>query len=303
MGNLSNKRKDDRLENLDTCLPRSLKELGLLQSFQIHGLLHKWKRVVGEIIARNTRIIDITPPVITISTFTSQWMQELKMQEKQIIKKINDYYGTPIITSIRLQMHRQSYIKYTDLETMDDGKSSNYGINVPSRIDFSSIPIYQAELDEIDRTLVNIESDELRRIGRKIQIEQRKKDKLLVKQGYHKCPHCGIWMTVKRRVCITCYHVLYRKHIGNIKRVIRAYPYIRYEQVQQYIKCSLDAFTEAKRECTYYFLDKVHFGSTNIEHMYTLAMMITNKQRDELEEGFVVNLCNKYRSKYIQNKE
>ena len=48
-----------------------------------------------------------------LSADTSQWMQEVKMNQKRILKAINDYYKSDIITEMGLIMHRQSYVKET----------------------------------------------------------------------------------------------------------------------------------------------------------------------------------------------
>ena len=101
------------MESLEMCLPGGLHELGLLEQFKLNTLIHHWRDVVGPIYAGHTRIIDIKPPKIVLSADNSQWMQEVKMNQKRILKAINDYYKSDIITEMGLIMHRQSYVKET----------------------------------------------------------------------------------------------------------------------------------------------------------------------------------------------
>ena len=72
------------MESLEMCLAGGLHELGLLEQFKLNTLIHHWRDVVGPIYAGHTRIIDIKPPKIVLSADNSQWMQEVKMDQKRI---------------------------------------------------------------------------------------------------------------------------------------------------------------------------------------------------------------------------
>ena len=84
------------------CLPGGLHELGLLEQFKlIHSFIIgvMWWAPFMLVIRR---IIDIKPPKIVLSADNSQWMQEVKMNQKRILKAINDYYKSDIITEMAL---------------------------------------------------------------------------------------------------------------------------------------------------------------------------------------------------------
>ena len=110
-------------------------------------------------------------------------------------------------------------------------------------------------------------------------------------------------MQSKRDICPTCEYELHRKHIKDIKSVIRKYPYFKYSDCQQFIQCTFPDFAEAMRESIYFYLDKIYKGSINRRHMYMVAMLITHKKPDELTDQHVINLCNKYRSKFLAEEE
>ena len=111
-----------------------------------------------------------------------------------------------------------------------------------------------------------------------------------------------IW-NLKKEICPTCEYELHRAHIKDIKAVIRKYPYFKYSDCQQFIQCTFPDFAEAMRECIYFYLDKIYKGSINRRHMYMVAMLITHKKPDELTDQHVINLCNKYRSKFLAEEE
>ena len=138
---------------------------------------------------------------------------------------------------------------------------------------------------------------------RKVQITARKREIYLEQHGYHRCKRCGMHMESKKEICPTCEYELHRAHIKDIKAVIRKYPYFKYSDCQQFIQCTFPDFAEAMRESIYFYLDKIYKGSINRRHMYMVAMLITHKKPDELTDQHVINLCNKYRSKFLAEEE
>ena len=222
------------MDSLDLCLPKALAELNLLEQYKLNTLVHKWRHVVGDVIADHTKIVSIKPPDMVISADNSMWMQELQMQKRRIIEAINKYYRQEVITDIRFIMKRQSYVK----------ADTNTSISLPDKIGES-----------------------------------------------------------KKEICPTCEYELHRAHIKDIKAVIRKYPYFKYSDCQQFIQCTFPDFAEAMRESIYFYLDKIYKGSINRRHMYMVAMLITHKKPDELTDQHVINLCNKYRSKFLAEEE
>ena len=92
------------MDSLDLCLPKALAELNLLEQYKLNTLVHKWRDVVGDVIAVHTKIVSIKPPDMVISADNSMWMQELQMQKRRIIEAINKYYRQEVITDIRFIM-------------------------------------------------------------------------------------------------------------------------------------------------------------------------------------------------------
>ena len=64
------------MDSLDLCLPKALAELNLLEQYKLNTLVHKWRDVVGDVIADHTKIVSIKPPNMVISADNSMWMQE-----------------------------------------------------------------------------------------------------------------------------------------------------------------------------------------------------------------------------------
>ena len=43
------------MDSLDLCLPKALAELNLLEQYKLNTLVHKWRHVVGDVIADHTK--------------------------------------------------------------------------------------------------------------------------------------------------------------------------------------------------------------------------------------------------------
>ncbi|MDU5088525.1 MAG: DUF721 domain-containing protein [Veillonella sp.] len=243
------------MDSLDLCLPKALAELNLLEQYKLNTLVHKWRDVVGDVIADHTKIVSIKPPDMVISADNSMWMQELQMQKRRIIEAINKYYRQEVITDIRFIMKRQSYVKVenkTSLTIPDEQI-------ITKRINFSNIVLSKEDVDAIDTSLKQTDNEALKAAFRKVQITARKREIYLEQQhGYHRCKRCGMHMKSKKEICPICEYELHRKHIKDIKSVIRKYPYFKYSDCQKFIQCTFTDFAEAMRESIYFYLDKIY---------------------------------------------
>jgi len=183
------------MDSLDLCLPKALAELNLLEQYKLNTLVHKWRDVVGDVIADHQKLVSIKPPNMVISADNSMWMQELQMQKRRIIEAINKYYRQEVITDIRFIMKRQSYVK---VET-------NTSLTIPDeqiitkRINFADIVLSKEDVDAIDTSLKQTDNEALKAAFRKVQITARKREIYLEQHGYHRCKRCGMHMKSKRK--------------------------------------------------------------------------------------------------------
>ena len=201
------------MDSLDLCLPKALSKLNLLEQYKLNTLVHKWRDVVGDVIAEHTKIVSIKPPDMVISADNSMWMQELQMQKRRIIEAVNKYYHQEVITDIRFIMKRQSYVK----ANTDTSISLPDEQIITKRINFADIVLSKEDVEAIDKSLEQTDNEELRAAFRKVQITARKREIYLEQHGYHRCGRCGMHMQSKRDICPTCEYELHRKHIKDIK--------------------------------------------------------------------------------------
>ncbi len=293
------RRQHNQFESVDTCLPRTLdEEFHMVEPFRLHSLIHHWKSVVGPTIAAHTKVLAIEPPKIVICAYTSAWMQQLQMQQRQLLRCINEYYKESVITTIQLTMYRHSFVKETATPSDIDLPHIPTG-----RINFSKLTIPDASVERIDRICALTDNKRLQAITKKIQIEQEKKNHYLQKQGYVRCPNCGNWMHSNHKICANCKSKHDRYRISAIKSALQERPYMKYDEIINYGQCTLDEFNRARSELLYFYLDRIYHGSVSRQDMYMTAMLLTFKRPEELTDDHVINLCHKRRSNYLSDEQ
>lgn len=293
------RQEKDEIPQKETYKPIDMGQLS--EAIRINSIRMHWELLVGSSMAKYVSIQKITPPSMHLLANNSMWMQEATMRKRELIEIINKFYGKPLISELQIHMQKKSFIKEAiSSDTID----LSYQAIEP--IDFNKIPLPKEVLESIEQQLASIKDPELKEMGRKLQIQNWKKNQVLSKDGYHRCTSCGKWIQKeddrrgpKGPICPQCHHERYRNHVRQIKSVLKKHPTLKYDQMASYMPCTLSGFNQARKELIYFFMDKIHYGSKDPHHMYMLAQLITYKDVQDLEPQFVANLCAKYRSKFL----
>lgn len=300
---------DKALKQYDSHLDTKYNQFKVFQIFAIMRLYHDWPKVIGPLLGKQTRLLGIEPPIIKVSALNSPCLQQLQMMKRQLLQKINAYYGKEIITDIQLSMYKQSYIK--------DERQVYYGTTHKTEqyerplLNFEAIPISNEELAAIDKVVAVIADPTLRDLFRETQIKQYKKTKYLKSKGYHTCVHCDTLISPEETICTSCVikakekaDYEYRQHIERIKDILFEQPYLVYEDIcKQIPKCAMHEYQLAHRECVYFFRNRVIREASNDNYdIYMLLMLITHKKAQQLEKEFVQNAIKKMRFQYEQKR-
>ncbi|MFQ6607829.1 MAG: DUF721 domain-containing protein [Fidelibacterota bacterium] len=79
-----------------------LKSTGIERSVEQSKALLVWEEVVGKSIAKNTEAQEVKHGTLMVKVSTPVWRNEIAMQKKEIIGKLNERIGSPVIKNIRL---------------------------------------------------------------------------------------------------------------------------------------------------------------------------------------------------------
>lgn len=316
---------DAHVRQYDTHLNSKYKSFNVFKQFAVMRLYHHWPKVVGAVLGKQTKVLEIKPPIIKVAAMTSPCLQQLQMMKRQLLKKINDFYGSELITELECTMYRQSYLKAIQpVDAVSVTSSHGQGLTKGDTsaymgtakhtdsyervlINFKAIPIPIDVMAQIDSSVANIKSEELRRQLKDVQIKQYKKTVYLKDHGYQNCECCEKLIGPGETLCSSCTiktqeheAFLYRQHINGIKDRLMQEPFAVYDEMRQHVpQCTMSDYQLAHRECVYFFRNRVVKEESNENYdIYMLLMLITHKKAEQLKPEFVRNSVLKMRAQY-----
>jgi len=89
------------METLKSVIKKAVRNAGVEKALKQESAVFLWGEVVGQAVSRVTRAEKVDKGVLTVKTESPTWRQELHMQKKEIIDKINKKIGSKSIKEIR----------------------------------------------------------------------------------------------------------------------------------------------------------------------------------------------------------
>lgn len=89
------------MEQLKKSIEKAISESGFERAIQQEKAVSIWGDVVGDVVSKVTDAISVDKGVLVVKTKSATWRQELYMQKKDIIDKINKKIGSTAIKEIR----------------------------------------------------------------------------------------------------------------------------------------------------------------------------------------------------------
>ena len=89
------------MEQLKKAIQKAISESGFERAIQQENAVSVWGDVVGDVVSKVTDAISVDKGVLVVKTKSATWRQELYMQKKEIIDKINKKIGSAAIKEIR----------------------------------------------------------------------------------------------------------------------------------------------------------------------------------------------------------
>ena len=89
------------MEQLKKVLKKAINESGFKKAIDQEDAVFIWGEVVGKNISAVTEATGVDKGTLVIKTESATWRQELHMQKKEIINKINKKIGSIAIKEIR----------------------------------------------------------------------------------------------------------------------------------------------------------------------------------------------------------
>ena len=89
------------MDLLKNAIKEAIKKTGIDKALKQESAVFLWREAVGSAIADVTDATGVEKGVLVVKTNSPTWRQELHMQKKEIINKINKKIGSKAIKEIR----------------------------------------------------------------------------------------------------------------------------------------------------------------------------------------------------------
>ncbi len=89
------------MKQLKKAIEEAISGAGIKTALDQEAAVTFWNNIVGETVSSVTEAERVESGTLVVRVETSVWRQELQMQKKEIIKKINKKIGTKAIRDIR----------------------------------------------------------------------------------------------------------------------------------------------------------------------------------------------------------
>jgi predicted nucleic acid-binding Zn ribbon protein len=91
------------IQSIGEIIDAMVARLGLKQKIKRARVVEEWPRLVGEIIARQTRTERIREDTLFVIASSPVWAQELELMKPKLLQKIRQEIGKGVITDIRFK--------------------------------------------------------------------------------------------------------------------------------------------------------------------------------------------------------
>ncbi len=91
------------MKSVHTALDELIGSLGIRKKLREYDAVLSWQDIVGGHIAKATTPLRIIQGVLVVKVKTSAWRNELTLQKKMLIEKLNSALGEQVVKDIRFQ--------------------------------------------------------------------------------------------------------------------------------------------------------------------------------------------------------
>lgn len=91
------------MKSVHAALDELIGNLGIQRKLKEYDAVLLWEELVGDHIAKATTAVRIVQGVLVVKVKTSTWRNELTLQKKMLVEKLNTAIGERVVKDIRFQ--------------------------------------------------------------------------------------------------------------------------------------------------------------------------------------------------------
>ena len=216
--------------------------------YLIHIIRKNWKKIAGEMIAEYSFPSFFGKGKLTIIVGNNLILNEMRMYQETLLDNINEaLYDNRV---------KDLYLKTGNLY---DKKEELYRDFDDEAFDPSEVKITEEEKERIEIEFSKYENNKIAERVKKIAVNAKETEKILMKKGYRECSRCSDLFTGEGDICIKCQNELAEERLKEIKRIIERAPLISYREMAREIDIAENEYYRARdqlaEELTYTISD------------------------------------------------
>jgi hypothetical protein len=278
------------MEKAGVAIPRVLEQGKLLAPYKLYKVKLNWKDIMGPQIAKYSYVRNIQGTTLVVAVLNPVWMNHLFMYKERIIQAVNDYCQENLVQDIRF-MRSGKIPKRVVYETTDGEEVLPF-----PKQNLKTIVLPSQVVAKIHEDCAHL-PDSLRPKVEQLRFSQERRKMAYASEKFIPCPRCGRWMTQDEKICFICSLKERSDRKQKIYDILIVSPGLTYEEITAQYPCSEDLYNEVRRDCIYRIISKIRANCESPDEAKTLAQLVTRRPLDDIQEGFIHNLAEKYRRK------
>lgn len=276
------------LQAITEIIPKMVDAMGFHKQYRTKLVLFCWNKIVGEEIAAQSAPVSIEFGVLFLSVHNSVWCHHLSMMKPELICKVNQFAGEPIVKDIRFRNQPVSL----HLPAEDEAEQT---VNFAKEI--KRFRLSRDEMEQAERQCAPVEEEKLRK--RLLRIYQKQ---LLLNQckrlsDWHACACCNALCPKEETHCMVCALEEKQEKLTQIRGLLAEVPWATYGEIHQYVPCTTDEYIDAKVTLLSRLADQIEEDETDSLRVKTLAMLFTGAKHDALNDRLIQSTIAKFRRK------
>jgi hypothetical protein len=266
-------------------LSAALKQWGVKHKYNQQSAITHWEEIVGAEIAKHSCPTKIEYGIIIVTVANSAWCHHLSMMKQTIITKINEFIGEKLINDIRFAAGSIKNCRYEE-EAKEE--------RLP---DIRTAKLDNTEINAVEE-IVNISKNtELRiKLARIIKKDLSLK-KVKRKKQWPKCKICSTLCEPGHLYCTVCDRNRRSELLAEIRALLREAPWLKYHELNQYLKCTPYDYDDAKNHVVASLLPIIKNSGETPDRMtlVTLSMLITCMKPEAITDEILAVTLDKIR--------
>lgn len=275
------------VQKIGDIFPNMVALLGIDKKFKSRLLMFYWDKIVGGDIASQAEPVKVEYGVLIVAVQNSVWHHHLLMMKADILYKLNQFIGEPLIRDIKFK--NQSIVK----KEFEEAESKEENLNSLLK----NVELGKKEMEEIDCQCGRIEDEALRSRISKIYEKHLRLKKAKLCRNWHTCAGCGALCPIEEAYCSVCCRDKKTAKISEIRRALQDVPWATYAEINRYIPCTAREYIDAKVTLLCRIASSISLEDEESIEAKALTMLFTGAKHNEIDRRLIQRTLAKFRRK------